>query len=120
MQLHTPSHSIHPLKSSDWTLSLQASRDMKGKITGVTVRSNVKVARLQSEFCINCFLGLRILRKMVRNFPRFFLSLYIVAQKNPAKFPPNFLSNSLPKVKKSPTSFCRSAGRTNGITDREK
>ena len=44
------------------------------------------------------------------------LSLCSVGQKNPAKFPPNFPPNfpNFPakNQKNSPTSFCRSAGRT--------
>ena len=44
------------------------------------------------------------------NFPDI-LSLYSVGQKNPAKFPPNFPAKN---QKNSPTSFCRSAGRTFG------
>ena len=49
-------------------------------------------------------------------FPEFFEPLFCGSEKIPWKFPPNFplnFPNSLRKIKKnSPTSFCRSAGRT--------
>ena len=47
-------------------------------------------------------------RKMFRSFPRNFRAFISWVRKNPAKFPPNFPPKN---QKKSPTSFCRSAGR---------
>ena len=71
------------------------------------------------NFARQIFFELRIfLRKIPRNFPPKFLSLYSVGQK---KIPQNSRQNShqisqisLRKIQKkeSPTSFCRSAGRT--------
>ena len=83
-----------------------------------SVRSHfVKVARLQREFCTKDVFLLRFFRKMLRNFPDF-LSLFSVGQKIffakfPPNFPPNFpAKNKKLKKKKTPASFCRSAGGT--------
>ena len=72
----------------------------------------------RANFARKIFFELRIfLRKMLRNFPRNFWAFVLWVRKNPGKFPPNFPLN-LPNFpatnqKTSPTSFCRSAGRTN-------
>ena len=44
-----------------------------------------------------------ILRKMLRTFPRFCLSLYFVGRKHPVKSPPNFLQNFPPQKSKNIT-----------------
>ena len=48
-------------------------------------------------------------------FPGFFWSLYFVGPKDPAKFPPKITQIVTqyfpPQIERSPTSFCRSAGR---------
>ena len=78
----------------------------------------LKVGRLQRDFCTkDFFVELRIfLRKMLRNFPRNVWAFVLWVRKNPGKFPPNFpltFPNFPAKnQKKSPTSFCRSGGRT--------
>ena len=75
------------------------------------------MARLQSEFCTKD-LFVRATNFLTKNAPNFspnILSLCSVGQKNPGKFPPNFPLNfpNFPakNQKKSPASFCRSAGR---------
>ena len=50
----------------------------------------------------------QFLTKTAQKFPQKFLSLYSVG---PAKFPPKFPNFPAKNLKKSPTSFCRSAGR---------
>ena len=73
--------------------------------------SPLKVARLQSEFFTKGFYWATI--SLPKNAPKFspkFLNLSFVGPKNPSNVPPNF-PISLRKLKKSPTSFCRSAGR---------
>ena len=81
-----------------------------------------RVAHLQNEVCAkDLFRGTNFLTKNAPNFSLIGFSLYLVGPKKkekkkkqrkiPAKFPAKFPS---PKSKKSPTSFCRSAGRTNG------
>ena len=63
------------------------------------------------------FFGARIFsRKMLRNFPRNFRAFILRARKNPQNSRQTSCQISLPKIKKnSPTSFCRSAGRTNTL-----
>ena len=80
----------------------------------------LKVARLQSEFCTKDFFrATNFLTKnamLSENFPEMFDPLFCGSEKIPGKFPPNFPLNfrNFPakNQKKSPTSFCRSAGRT--------
>ena len=80
-------------------------------------QEKLQVARLQSEFCPKDFL--RATNFLTKNAPKFspkFLSLYSVGQKKSHKSPPQ-ISHQIPQIslrkikKKSPTSFCRSAGR---------
>ena len=85
-------------------------------LSGLRWLKSVRVARLQSEFCTKDFFwATNFLTKNAPKFPPKFLSLYSVGQKNsrqiPAKFPTKFLKFPCEKKKKSPTSFCRSAGR---------
>ena len=56
-------------------------------------------------------------RKMLRYFPRNVRAFSLWVRKIPAKFPPNFPPNFPPQnqKRKSPTSFCRSAGRISFI-----
>ena len=79
------------------------------------------MARLQSEFCTKDIF--RATNFHTKNAPKFspkFLSLCSVGQKKiPGKFPPNFpqFFPNFPvknQKKKSPTSFCRNAGRILG------
>ena len=84
----------------------------------ICVLQGFKVARLQSEFCTKDFLrATHFLTKHAPKFSPIFFCLCFVGQKNPGKFPPNFPLNfpNFPaknQKKNSPTSFCRSAGRT--------
>ena len=79
---------------------------------------SLKVARLQSEFCTKDFF--RATNFRTKNAPKFspkFLSLCSVGQKksteNSLQISHKNFQISLRKIKKkSPTSFCRSAGRT--------
>ena len=81
----------------------------------------VKVARLQSEFCTKDFF--RATNFLTKNAPKFSpkcLSLCSVGQKKsqkiPSKFPTKFSKFPCEKSKKkSPTSFCRSAGRSSCV-----
>ena len=72
---------------------------------------HLKVARLYNE--VRFFAGYEISdEKCCEFFPQKFEPLFCGSKKNPAKFPPNSCKISLPKIKKkSPKSFCRSAGR---------
>ena len=78
----------------------------------------LKVARLQSEFCTKDFF--RATNFVTKNAPKFspkFLSLCSVGQKKsrkiPSNFPTKFSKFPCEKSKKnSPTSFCRSGGRS--------
>ena len=79
----------------------------------------LRVARLQSEFCTkDFFLSYEFsYEKCSEIFPEFFEPLFCGSEKIPGKFPPNFPLNfpNFPaknQKKKSPTSFCRSAGTT--------
>ena len=88
-------------------------------VKGISRHKMLTVARLQSEFCTkDFFFEPRIfLRKMLRNFPRNFGAFVLWVRKNsrkiPAEFPTKFPKFPCKKIKKkSPTSFCRIAGRT--------
>ena len=75
-----------------------------------------KVACLQSEFCTKYFLSYEVsYEKCFESFPKV-LTLYSVGLKKP---PQNSRQISLQKLKKSPTSFCRSAGRTTKVMAHE-
>ena len=78
----------------------------------VSMRWNV----CRVNFARKIFFEPRIfLRKMLRKFPRNVWAFVLWVRKNPRKIPSKFptkFSTSLRKIKKkSPTSFCRSAGR---------
>ena len=83
---------------------------------GILPKQTFKVARLQSEFCTeDFFFELRIfLRKMLRYLPRNFCASILWVRKIPQNS--RQISHQISRIKISkisPTSFCRSAGRTN-------
>ena len=102
-----------------WKFHPRATRESSVCSNSVRVflfkRFFFKVARLQSEFCTKDFLLSYEFsyEKCSESSPEIFEPLF---RKNPAKFLPNFPPNfqiSLRKIKKkSPASFCRSAGRS--------
>ena len=81
--------------------------------SGISQRIFLRAARLQNEVGTTlCFWRHEFShKKMLQNLPEI-LEPYLVSPKNPTKFSPNFPQNVLlENQKKSPTSFCRSAGR---------
>ena len=113
-------------KHSATEVLLDLSRDKGGYFGRVTMVATVlfenvadhclhvfKVARLQSEFCTrDSFFAYEFSYEKCSEISPNFLSFRSVGQKNPAKLPPNFPPNFPANKKNSPTSFCRSAGRT--------
>ena len=110
--------SVNPPNRVKTSIVARTSRRMS--MTKLRSEHLLKVARLQSEFCTKDFF--RATNFFTKNAPKFspkflteiFEPLFRGSEKSrkiPSKFPTEFSKFPCEK-KKSPTSFCRSAGRT--------